>query len=150
MTAFPEWVEPMAATLTQERFAGPEWIFEQKFDGIRLLAFKHGTDVRVLSRNKLHQNESYPEVVTSVARLPVRGVILDGEGTGVWGRPGRVVYHVFDILRLDGQDLTRLPLVERRALLSGLRLRAPLELVPWLDDDKPWERACVNGWEGVI
>jgi ATP-dependent DNA ligase len=41
--AFPEWLEPMAATLTQERFAGPEWIFERKFDGIRLLAFRHGT-----------------------------------------------------------------------------------------------------------
>ena len=40
--SFPEWLEPMAATLTQERFTGPEWIFERKFDGIRLLAFKHG------------------------------------------------------------------------------------------------------------
>ena len=39
---FPEWLEPMAATLTQERFTGPEWIFERKLDGIRLLAFKHG------------------------------------------------------------------------------------------------------------
>jgi bifunctional non-homologous end joining protein LigD len=51
--AFPDWLEPMAATLTQERFAGPEWIFEQKFDGIRLIAFKHGSQVRLLSRNKL-------------------------------------------------------------------------------------------------
>ena len=42
MTAFPDWLEPMAATLTQERFTGPEWIFERKFDGIRLLAFKQG------------------------------------------------------------------------------------------------------------
>ena len=42
MSGFPEWIEPMAATLTQERFAGPDWIFERKFDGIRLLAFKQG------------------------------------------------------------------------------------------------------------
>ena len=41
MPAFPDWIQPMAATLTQERFAGPEWIFEQKFDGIRLIAFKN-------------------------------------------------------------------------------------------------------------
>ena len=54
--SFPEWVEPMAATLTQERFTGPEWIFERKLDGIRLLAFKHGPDVRLLSRNRLPQN----------------------------------------------------------------------------------------------
>src|SRR5215213_6643621 len=45
MTAFPEWLVPMAATLTQERFSGPEWIFERKFDGIRLLAYKKGSDV---------------------------------------------------------------------------------------------------------
>jgi ATP-dependent DNA ligase len=48
----PEWVEPMAATLTQERFTGPEWIFERKLDGIRVLAFKQERDVRLLSRNR--------------------------------------------------------------------------------------------------
>ena len=55
MTAFPEWVEPMAATLTQERFTGPEWIFERKFDGIRLLAYKRGPEVQLFSRNRLPQ-----------------------------------------------------------------------------------------------
>ena len=45
--AFPQWLEPMAATLTQERFAGPEWTFERKLDGIRLLSFKNGRDVRL-------------------------------------------------------------------------------------------------------
>ena len=49
----PEWLEPMAATLTQERFAGADWLFERKFDGIRLLAYKHGDDVRLYSRNRL-------------------------------------------------------------------------------------------------
>ena len=58
MTVFPEWLEPMAATLTEERFTGPEWIFERKLDGIRLLAFKHGMDVRLLSRNRLPLNAS--------------------------------------------------------------------------------------------
>ena len=48
MPAPPDWITPMAATLTQERFTGPEWIFERKFDGIRLLAFKNGPDVRLL------------------------------------------------------------------------------------------------------
>jgi bifunctional non-homologous end joining protein LigD len=43
--SFPEWLVPMAATLTQERFTGPEWMFERKLDGIRLLAFKQGEDV---------------------------------------------------------------------------------------------------------
>ena len=148
--SFPEWVEPMAATLTQERFAAPEWIFERKLDGIRLLAFKHGREVRLLSRNRLPQNRSYPSVVEAIANLPVREVILDGEATGVWGKQGRVAYHVFDILWLDGRDVTRLSLDERRALLKELPLRSPLQRVESLEDPKPWERACNQGWEGVI
>ncbi len=149
-TAFPEWLEPMAATLTQERFTGPDWIFERKLDGIRLLAFKNGSDVRLLSRNRLPQNQAYPSIVAAIATLPVREVVLDGEATGVWGRPGRVAYHVFDILWLDGRSVTSRPLEERRALLAGLPLTSPLERVGLLNDPKPWERACAEGWEGVI
>src|ERR1041385_892855 len=126
MTSFPEWVEPMAATLTQERFSGPEWIFERKLDGIRLLAFRHGREVRLLSRNKLPQNGAYPGVVEAMAALPVKNVILDGEATGVWGKQGKVAYHVFDILWLDGRDVTTRPLEERKALLAKLPLRSPL------------------------
>jgi ATP-dependent DNA ligase len=140
---FPEWIEPMAATLTYERFAGPEWIFERKLDGIRLLAFKKGSDIRLLSRNRLPQN--IPGVAGAIAELPVTDVILDGELT--WGQHA---YHVFDVMWLDGRDVTMLSFVERRALLNELPLRAPLERVPALDEAKPWERACSEGWEGVI
>jgi ATP-dependent DNA ligase len=143
--AFPEWVEPMAATLTQERFTGPEWIFERKLDGIRLLAFKQGPDVRLFSRNRLPQN--IPGVADAIASLPIDDLILDGEMT--WGR-GPAGYHVFDILWLDGRDIRSLPLHERRALLSSLPLRSPLERVAALEDPTPWERACREGWEGVI
>ena len=55
LTAFPDWLDPMAATLTYERFGGPDWIFERKFDGIRLLAYRQGRNVRLLSRNQLPQ-----------------------------------------------------------------------------------------------
>src|SRR5438874_1803862 len=150
MTSFPEWVEPMAATLTQERFTGPEWIFERKLDGIRLLAFKNGPGVRLLSRNQLPQNASYPSVVEAIAALPVHDVILDGEATGVWGKQGKVGYHVFDILWLDGRDVTLLPLDERRELLAKLPFRSPVRRVATVTDPKPWERACNEGWEGVI
>ena len=143
-TAFPEWLEPMAATLTQDRFDGPEWLFERKFDGIRLLAFREGTTVRLLSRNRLHQNN--PALAAAIARLPVRDVILDGELS--WDRHSE--YHVFDILWLDGRDLTSLPLEERRTVLATLPLVAPLRRVAELRGAKPWERACAEGWEGVI
>jgi bifunctional non-homologous end joining protein LigD len=143
-TSFPEWLVPMAATLTQERFTGPDWIFERKLDGIRLLAFKQGPEIRLLSRNRLPQN--IPSVADALAALPVRDVIVDGEVT--WER--EVAYHVFDVLWLDGRDVTRLPLDERRALLRTLPLRPPVRRVEALDDPKPWEHACNEGWEGVI
>src|SRR5262245_54889898 len=147
---FPDSVVLMAATLTQERFTGPEWIFERKLDGIRVLAFKHGKDVRLLSRNKLPLNDAYPSVVESIATLPVHDVILDGEATGAWGRQGRFTYHVFDVLWLDGRDVTTLTLEERQALLKKVPLRSPVGRVEALNDDKPWDRACAEGWEGVI
>src|ERR671916_108635 len=96
-TSFPEWVVPMAATLTQERFTSPDWIFERKLDGIRLLAFKEGADVRLFSRNRLPQN--IPPIARAIAQLPVRDAILDGEVT--WP-DGAIAYHVFDIMWLDG------------------------------------------------
>ena len=143
--SFPAWVEPMAATLTQERFTAPEWIFERKFDGIRLLAFKQGPDVRLLSRNRLPQN--CPPVAAAIASLPMGEVIIDGEIT--WGKAG-MAYHVFDVLWLDGRDVTPLPFDDRRALLETLPLPPPLRHVTQLTDAKPWERACSEGWEGVI
>jgi ATP-dependent DNA ligase len=139
----PDWLEPMAATLTQDRFSGPEWIFERKFDGIRLLAFKNGAEVRLLSRNRLPQH--LPAIAEAVGRLPPRDAILDGELTWEGG-----TYHVFDVLWLDGRDVTSLPLEERRALLAALPLERPLARVAALDEPKPWERACREGWEGVI
>lgn len=144
MTSFPDWLVPMAATLTQERFTGPEWLFERKYDGIRLLAFKQGNDVRLFSRNRLAQN--VPGVAAAIAALPVRDAILDGEIT--WDR--QKAYHVFDVLWFDGRSVTDLPLEERRALLLQLPLRPPLERVPVLHDPSPWDRACREGWEGVI
>ena len=65
MTSFPKWIVPMAATLTYERFSGPEWIFERKHDGIRLLAFKNGDKVELLSRNRLPKDN--PAVAEAVA-----------------------------------------------------------------------------------
>src|SRR5512140_3557348 len=110
----PEWLEPMAATLTEERFTGPDWLFERKFDGIRLLAYKRGEDVRLYSRNRLPQN--LPEVAEAIAKLPANELILDGEVT--WD--GHSGYHVFDILWLDGRSVTFEPLEQRRRLLQTL------------------------------
>jgi bifunctional non-homologous end joining protein LigD len=105
----------------------------------------------LFSRNRLPQN--IPAVAQVIRNLRADDLILDGEIT--WGG-GKVRYHVFDILWLDGRNLTTLPLDARQALLSGLSLGDPLERVESLevlentDGPLPWERAQNEGWEGVI
>jgi bifunctional non-homologous end joining protein LigD len=146
----PDWIEPMAATLTEERFADDGWIFERKLDGIRVIAFKNGRNVHLYSRNRLPLNDGYPAVARAIAALPARTLILDGEATGAWGRLGEADYHVFDVLWLDGEDLRSQPLDVRRTRLASLPLDLPLARVSALDDPRPWERACREGWEGVI
>ena len=75
------------ATLTQERFAGDDWLFERKFDGIRLLAYKRGNDVKLFSRNRLLQTSPVRRRRPS-AQLPVKDAILDGEVA--WDRRQRL------------------------------------------------------------
>ena len=150
MTRFPDWLEPMAATLTADRFSDPAWTFERKLDGIRLMAYKRGKSVELWSRNRLSLTHSYPDVARAIAELPIADAILDGEATGAWGRQGDADYHVFDVLWLNGRSVTALPLDERRALLGTMPFRLPVTRVQLLDEDAPWERACREGWEGVI
>lgn len=146
----PEWLEPMAATLTDQRFTGPEWIFERKLDGIRMLAFKQGSRVQLLSRNRLVLTDAYPSVVKAIAGVPVREAIFDGEATWAWGRQGAADYHVFDVLWLNGKSTTTKTLDERRKLLDAIPFALPVARVKELRGDAPWERACREGWEGVI
>ena len=148
MPKMPDWLEPMAATLTEERFSSPDWIFERKFDGIRGIAFKQGKTVRILSRNRLPQER--PDIAAELRELDCRECILDGELSWHEQKSG---YDVFDIVWLDGRSLTALPLIERRSLLQSLlrsSQRSKVRLSAVLSGEKPWEKACRDGWEGVI
>ena len=152
MPRMPDWLEPMAATLTDERFSGPEWMFERKFDGIRGLAFKKGRSVTIYSRNRLPQHR--PDIAAALSALDCRECILDGELSWHEQESG---YDVFDILWLDGRDLTRLELMERRTILRTLLRTLPrtkgrtlVRTSAEITGDKPWEKACSDGWEGVI
>ena len=135
----------MAATLTQDRFTGDEWLFEQKFDGIRLLAYKTAP-----TSNCFHATvfrKTFPAVADAVKSLPATQLILDGEIT--WGGAS-LKYHVFDCMWFDGRNLTSSPLEARLEVLSELPLKPPLYRVETLSDELPWERAAREGWEGVI
>lgn len=143
VVTMPDWLVPMAATLTEARFVDPAWLFERKFDGIRLLAFRRGRDVALFSRNHLPQD--LPAIAEAIAALPGHDAILDGEVE--WDGSG---FHVFDVPWLDGEDLRALPLDARRARLRALPLAPPLWRVAEVTGDAPWDHACAEGWEGVI
>src|SRR5438477_11814165 len=82
----PKWTAPMLATLTDDRFSDPDWIFERKLDGERVLVFRQGKRVRLVSRNKKLLNNTYPELVDAYKKQPNGSFIVDGEVVAFQGR----------------------------------------------------------------
>jgi DNA ligase D-like protein (predicted ligase) len=120
----------MLATLVDEPFHRPGWIYEEKYDGYRILAYKEGDRVTLLSRNGKDRTATFPEIARAVSQLEARTLVLDGEVVGFDPhlvsrfqllQQGSVplVYMVFDCLWLDGRDLRAEPLHVRRAALEG-------------------------------
>lgn len=170
-----DWIAPMLATLTDDRFSDPDWIYERKLDGERVLAVRTGSTVRLCSRNRKQLNDTYPELVDALARQACRDFIIDGEVVAFDGAvtsfarlQGRmqiadreaaaasriaVYYYLFDIMRLDGQVLQRLPLRTRKALLKqAISFDRPLRYTTHRnrDGEACFARACDKGWEGII
>ena len=162
----PERVQEMKAVLTDERFSDPDWIFERKLDGIRCLATKAESQVRLRSRNDLSLNGRFPEVAQALADDPATDLVLDGEIVAFAGgqtsfarlqqrgeRSVAIFFYVFDLLHLAGHDITALPLRARKALLRhALAWDGPLRLTPHRNrDGEPlFAEACRKGWEGLI
>jgi bifunctional non-homologous end joining protein LigD len=173
--AAPAWRSPMLARLTSRRFSDPDWLFERKLDGERAIAFRVGDRVQLVSRNRKMLDASYPEVIDGLAGQPCRNFVADGEIVAFEGRltsfarlrrrmqiaePGQarasgvaVYYYLFDLIHLDGYDLTRLPLRRRKALLRGaLAYHDPVRFTPHRNaaGEAFFRTACNKGWEGVI
>ncbi|UCI26776.1 DNA ligase D [Mesorhizobium sp. B2-8-5] len=132
-----DFIEPQLATLERDAPAGEDWLHEVKFDGYRMQAQIAGSEVRLLTRAGLDWTEKFDGPVTgALAGLKCRDAIIDGEivvlaDSGVSSFPllqadlsarraDRFVYYVFDLMRLDGKDLRREPLVERKQALAEL------------------------------
>lgn len=125
---------PMLATLTDQPFDHPDWLFELKWDGYRCMAILDGEEVQLRSRKNISFNKEYADVVTALNKLKLKAVIdgevvvlnekghADFEALQNWGRfdEGHIHFYVFDILWLDGYALTGLPLFERKAILKSL------------------------------
>jgi DNA ligase D-like protein (predicted ligase) len=162
----PDKVAPMKALLTDDRFSDPEWIYERKLDGIRCVAIKAETQVRLLSRNDLSLNGRFAEVAAALEADRATDLVLDGEVVAFDGaqtsfarlqqrgeRPASVFYYVFDLLYLAGHDVTALPLRARKSLLRrAVSFHGPLRLTAHRnrEGEAMYREACRKGWEGLI
>jgi len=168
-----EFIEPQLATLEKDAPAGEDWLHEVKFDGYRMQAQIEGSEVRLLTRAGLDWTGKFDGPVTAaLAKLKCRDAIIDGEvvvlaDSGVSSFPllqadlsarraDRFIYYVFDLMRLDGEDLRREPLVERKQALAELLGKQPENSALRFSDHfhEPGkvmlQHVCRMGLEGVV
>ena len=142
-TRMPAIIHPMLATLVDDPFSDPDWIFETKWDGFRSVCFVRNGTARFVSRNQIEMTPQYPELVNVPSQLEAKEAILDGEIVALdeHGMPrfqllqprvgrkgglealrgkGQILYFVFDLLYVDGYDLTSCSVVERKAKLAEI------------------------------
>lgn len=163
----PHGVIPMLATLTDQPFDKPGWLFEIKWDGYRALAELDNGRVRLYSRKNVTLNDKFPEVAQALENMETN-VVLDGEIVAVDDKGfssfallqryhqkhnGHLVYYVFDVLYADGRNLMRVPLLERKQVLQDLLPRSPfLQVSEHIADTgiDLYNVARDKGLEGII
>ena len=171
----PDFIEPMLATLTDEPFDNPDWLFEIKWDGYRMEALVSGGKVRLRTRNGKDGETYFPGFLSPGTWIAAREAIVDGEvvalapdGRPDFGllqqrigqRPGAaeapsapLVYEVFDLLYLDGRSLLQVPLEDRKRLLRSVLVEQPrVRYATHVDGDGVafYRAAAERQLEGVI
>jgi bifunctional non-homologous end joining protein LigD len=161
------------ATLVDAPPEGDTWLHEIKFDGYRLLGFLSGGEVRLRTRNGLDWSQKFPQVASALAGLKASDAVLDMEAVildekgksgfqalqaalGEGGRRDRIVAYAFDLLHLDGENLTRLKLTERKDKLAKLLDKSKAGASLRLSDHVTGgagdmlAKACKLGLEGIV
>jgi bifunctional non-homologous end joining protein LigD len=174
----PSSIQPMLASVVEKPFDDPDWLFEIKWDGYRAIAFIDNGGVRLVSRNQNDLTARYPELRELGNFIKAKNAILDGEvvvlddegrssfslmqqrtGIRAHGRQATprselpILYYAFDLLYLDGYDLRRVALQERKRVLK--ELLTPGEIVRYSDDFAGqgvalFEAAKQKGLEGIL
>jgi bifunctional non-homologous end joining protein LigD len=154
----------MLATLVDQPFDAPGWVYEEKYDGVRILAYKDGKQATLLSRNGIDRSQGYATIAGAVKALRPRTLLLDGEVVA-FDRSGvsrfqllqqgnsTLHYAVFDLLFCDGKDLRRKPLSERRTLLEKIVPASKEILISRrlaADGMKAYATAKKKGYEGLV
>src|SRR5438270_4123548 len=165
----PAWIKPQRAALVKAAPDGSNWLHEIKLDGYRMHARLDAGRVQILTRRGNDWTEKYPAIVEAIAGLPAQNAYLDGELCGVLpdGRTafnliqnandtgeGALIFFLFDLLFLDGEDLMALPLVDRKIRLEAFLVGAPESLRyndHQIGQGPAFHRlACQHGLEGIV
>jgi bifunctional non-homologous end joining protein LigD len=170
LVALPTRIRPQLTQLVQEAPEGSDWLHEIKFDGCRMHArLDHGT-VRLLTRTGLDWTRKYPAIAAAVSALGARQAYVDGELCGVGpdgvtsfsmiqaasdaGNATGLVFFLFDLLHLDGEDVSGRPLIERKDRLAELLSDngSPLRYSDHQAGQGPpfYEKACALPLEGIV
>lgn len=162
----PKFILPQLATLSKEIFSDKNWIYEEKFDGIRCIGVKSKGKVSLYSRNHKSLNQDFPEIVEVLENKKSKDFVVDGEVVAFEGKVTSfsklqqrkqkkiaVYYYLFDLLLWDGIDLKDLPLLERKKELKkhipfGGRIRYTPHIKARGEDS--YKKACKKGLEGII
>jgi bifunctional non-homologous end joining protein LigD len=167
--------QPALATLSHDRFWEPGWVYERKLDGQRCLAVRTARGTRLYSRSGRDVTAAFPEIAEALEEQASTDFVVDGEVVAFEGsrtsfarlqprihvssaekarRSGVAVYfYVFDVLRVDGEDVRREPLlVRKRRLRALLTWHGPIRSTPHrVSGGEDWfEEVCAKGWEGLI
>jgi bifunctional non-homologous end joining protein LigD len=168
----PEMISPQLATLAQHAPDGDEWLSEVKFDGYRAVCRMDKGEVSIYTRAGNDWTRKWPAIADALRELPVENAWLDGEVVAIdregkvsfqalqnmmrEGKSAQLAFYVFDLMYLNGFDLTALPLVERKRLLKEVMDRVP-EGGPLIYSDhmkggarEVFEHACMHGMEGIV
>lgn len=169
--ALPKKVTPQLATLADAAPQGDQWLHEIKLDGYRLLCRIDRGEVSLVTRNGLDWTGRFPEIAKAAEDMPVRQALLDGEVVALLsggvssfqslqealsaGETAKLVYYAFDILYLDGYDVTGAPLEERKRLLATLFEKPQgnrIQFLDHLEGNGPefFEQCCQMGLEGIV
>jgi bifunctional non-homologous end joining protein LigD len=127
----PRQFEPMLPTLVQKPFSSQQWLFEPKWDGWRAMCFVRDGEAQFVSRRRNSLDERFPQLKQARELIKATTAVLDGEivaldekgfprFNGLRSKSTSVVFYAFDLLYLDGYDLTRCPLIKRKALLKKI------------------------------
>ncbi len=163
-------IEPMKPRLVEQPPTAGDWLYELKFDGIRVIAVKDGSKVNLISRNGNELGARFPDIADAVKQLPPNECVVDGEvvaldeegrssfqllqGLEIKGREAPVRLYVFDLLQLDGKSLINLPLAQRKQVLNKLceSVGDPIRFSGELGGDPKKLLAAVKerGLEGII